>query len=48
MVLPVIGSVYLGRWLDGMMAGYSMHWTLSLLFTGLVIGIFNVYFLIKH
>ncbi len=47
MVLPVIGGVYLGRWLDGMMDGYSMRWTLSLLFTGLVIGIFNVYFLIK-
>lgn len=47
MVLPVIGGVYLGRWLDSMMDGYSMRWTLSLLFTGLVIGIFNVYFLIK-
>jgi ATP synthase protein I len=48
LVLPVIGGVYLGRWLDGMMDGYSMRWTLSLLFTGLVIGIFNVYFLIKE
>ncbi|MCX7102555.1 MAG: AtpZ/AtpI family protein [Methylobacter sp.] len=47
MVLPVVGGVYLGRWLDGMMDGYSMRWTLSLLSTGLVIGIFNVYFLIK-
>jgi ATP synthase protein I len=47
MVLPIIGGVYLGRWLDGMMDGYSMRWTLSLLFTGLAIGIFNVYFLIK-
>jgi len=48
MILPVIGGVYLGRWLDGMVQGYSVHWTLSLLFTGLVIGIFNVYFLIKE
>ena len=47
MVLPVIGGVYLGRWLDGMMDGYSMRWTLSLLSTGVVLGIFNVYFLIK-
>ncbi|MDI1230906.1 AtpZ/AtpI family protein [Methylobacter svalbardensis] len=47
MILPVIGGVYLGRWLDGMMEGYSMRWTLSLLFTGLVVGIFNVFFLIK-
>ena len=48
MVLPIIGGVYLGRWLDSLMAGYSMRWTLSLLFTGLVIGIFNVYFLVKE
>ncbi len=47
MVLPVIAGAYLGNWLDGMMAGYSMRWTLSLLLTGVVIGILNVYFLIK-
>jgi ATP synthase protein I len=47
MVLPIIGGVYLGHWLDGLLDGYSTRWTLSLLFTGLVIGIFNVYFLIK-
>lgn len=48
MVLPIIGGAYLGHWLDGLMAGYSSRWTLSLLFTGLVVGIFNVYFLIKE
>ncbi len=47
MLIPVIACVYLGHWLDGMMEGYSMHWTLSLLFMGIVIGLFNVYFLIK-
>ena len=47
MLLPIIAGAYLGHWLDGMMEGYSMHWTLSLLFIGIVIGIFNVYFLIK-
>ena len=47
MVLPVIAGAYLGSWLDGMMSGYSMRWTLSLLLTGVVIGILNVYFLIK-
>ncbi|MDO9048790.1 MAG: AtpZ/AtpI family protein [Methylobacter sp.] len=47
MVLPIIGGVYLGHWLDDRVEGYSTHWTLSLLFAGLVIGIFNVYFLIK-
>lgn len=48
MVLPIIAGAYLGHWLDSMMEGYSMRWTLSLLFTGLVIGAFNVYFLIKN
>lgn len=47
MILPIIGGVYLGHWLDNMVEGYSTHWTLSLLFAGIVIGIFNVYFLIK-
>jgi ATP synthase protein I len=47
MLLPIIAGLYLGHWLDGMMEGYSMHWTLSLLFVGIVIGVFNVYFLIK-
>ena len=48
MVLPMIAGAYLGHWLDGMMPGYSMRWTLSLLFTGIVVGVFNVYFLIKN
>ena len=47
MLVPIIAGAYLGHWLDGMMEGYSMRWTLSLLFIGVVIGIFNVYFLIK-
>ncbi|WP_241674359.1 AtpZ/AtpI family protein [Candidatus Methylobacter oryzae] len=48
MILPIIGAVYLGHWLDDKVEGYSTHWTISLLFAGLVIGIFNVYFLIKE
>jgi ATP synthase protein I len=46
-VLPVVAGAYLGRWLDGMTAGYSMRWTLGLLFLGLLVGAFNVYFLIR-
>ncbi|MGR9045066.1 MAG: AtpZ/AtpI family protein [Gammaproteobacteria bacterium] len=48
MVLPIVAGAYLGHWLDGMMSGYSMRWTLSLLFAGVVVGIFNVYFLIQN
>ncbi len=47
MVLPIIGGAYLGHWLDSLQQGYSSRWTLSLLLTGVVIGIANVYFLIK-
>jgi len=46
-VLPVVAGAYLGHWLDGLSEGYSMRWTLSLLFLGLVVGAFNVYFLIR-
>jgi ATP synthase protein I len=48
MVLPVVAGAYLGHWLDGLLAGYSMRWTLSLIFAGIVVGLFNVYYLIKE
>lgn len=46
-ILPVVAGAYLGHWLDGKLAGYSMRWTLSLLFAGIVVGGFNVYWLIR-
>ena len=46
-VLPVIGGAYLGSWLDGMIEGYSMRWTLSLIFVGLVIGAVNVWLMVR-
>ena len=47
-VLPLVGGAYLGRWLDGMQEGYSMRWTLSLLFLGVIIGAINVYLFIRE
>ena len=47
-VLPVIGGAYLGRWLDSMMAGYSLRWTLSMIFLGLVVGAINVYLYVRE
>ncbi len=47
MVLPIIAGAYLGQWLDSRAAGYSTSWMLSLLIFGVVIGFFNVYFLLK-
>jgi ATP synthase protein I len=46
-ILPVVVGAYLGHWLDGKLAGYSMRWTLSLLFAGIAVGGFNVYWLIR-
>jgi ATP synthase protein I len=46
-VLPVIGGAYLGRWLDSLVEGYSMRWTLSLIFVGVVVGAVNVYFFVR-
>jgi ATP synthase protein I len=47
-VLPVVGGAYLGRWLDGLVEGYSVRWTLSMLFLGVIIGAANVYLLIRE
>lgn len=47
-VLPVIGGAYLGHWLDNMIEGYSMRWTLSLIFVGLVIGAVNAWLLLRE
>lgn len=48
LVLPVVIGAYLGRWLDGLSTGYSIRWTLSFLFLGLVIGVWNVWQLIHR
>ncbi len=47
-VLPVVGGAYLGRWLDGLVEGYSVRWTLSMLFLGIIIGAANVYLFIRE
>ena len=47
-VLPVVAGAYLGRWLDGLMEGYSMRWTLSLIFVGIAIGAINVYIFVRE
>ena len=46
-VLPVIGGAYLGRWLDSLIEGYSIRWTISMLFIGIIVGAMNVYFLVR-
>ena len=47
-VLPVVGGAYLGRWLDDLVEGYSVRWTLSMLLLGVIIGAVNVYLFIRE
>lgn len=47
-VLPVVGGAYLGRWLDGMVEGYSIRWTLSMILLGVFIGGVNVYLFVRE
>ncbi len=47
-VLPVVVGAYLGKWLDSLVAGYSIRWTVSLILVGVMVGAINVYLLIKE
>ena len=47
-VLPVVVGAYLGNLLDNLVAGYSIRWTVSLILLGVIIGMLNVYFLIRE
>jgi ATP synthase protein I len=47
-VLPVVGGAYLGRWLDLMVAGYSIRWTLSMIILGVITGGINVYLFVRE
>ena len=46
-VLPVIAGAYFGRWLDGLSRGYQVHWTVSMIFLGVVVGWVNVYYFVR-
>lgn len=47
-VLPVIGGAYLGSWLDTLVGGYSVHWTVICLLLGIVVGAVNAYLLVTR
>lgn len=46
-VVPVVGGAYLGRWLDDMVSGYSIRWTVSLILVGVFVGGMNVYLFVR-
>jgi ATP synthase protein I len=47
-VLPVVGGAYLGVWLDDMVEGYSVRWTISLILVGVFVGAVNVYLFVRE
>jgi ATP synthase protein I len=47
-ILPVIAGAYFGRWLDSKLPGYAVHWTVSMIFLGIVIGAVNVYYFVRE
>lgn len=47
LALPIVAGAYLGRWLDELLAGYAVHWTVSMIFLGIVVGAVNVYLFVK-
>lgn len=48
LVLPMVAGAYLGHWLDGLAAEYSVRWTLGMIMLGVVIGSINVYLFVKE
>jgi ATP synthase protein I len=47
-VLPVVAGAYLGQWLDSLSEGYEIHWTMSLIVLGVIVGGINVYLFIRE
>ena len=48
LVVPIVAGAFLGRWLDEKMPGYTVGWTVSMIFLGVVIGAYNVYLFIRE
>ncbi|CUQ65666.1 AtpZ/AtpI family protein [Candidatus Nitrospira inopinata] len=44
--VPIVAGAYIGRWIDGMVEGYSIRWTISLILLGVGVGAVNVYLLL--
>lgn len=42
-MVPIVAGAYLGRWLDSLVAGYSVRWTMSLIVLGIAVGAYNAY-----
>ncbi|MCP9448203.1 MAG: AtpZ/AtpI family protein [Nitrospira sp.] len=45
-VLPIVAGAYLGLWIDEMVEGHSVRWTITLILLGVGVGVVNVYLLL--
>ena len=48
LIVPIVGGAYLGLWLDSLMDGYAVRWTISLILLGVIVGAVNVYLFIQE
>jgi ATP synthase protein I len=48
LALPIVAGAYLGRWLDTLMQGYAVRWTVSMIFLGIIVGAVNVYLFVRE
>lgn len=48
LVLPTVVGAYIGHWLDLDSPGFSIRWTLGLLFAGLAVGAYSAYRMISR
>ncbi len=48
LILPVVIGLYVGVWLDEMMSGYSIRWTMLMLALGLFVGCVNLYLYLRE
>ena len=47
-IAPVVAGAYLGRWLDGLYAVYSVRWTVSFIVLGILVGAVNAYLFMRE
>lgn len=48
LAVPIVAGAYLGHWLDSVSAGYAVHWTISMIFLGIIVGAINVYLFVRE
>lgn len=48
MVIPILVGAYVGQWLDSLVEGYSIRWTISFILIGVAMGAVNIYVFVKE